>query len=120
MSSYLLSVYNPADSHEREFGPYNSAADMEAAFARTGEFNEKLQKSGALIAVDGLGSPALGVTVNPDGTLIQGPAFQAEYYLGGFWIIRAADLAEATAIAQEASAACGGRIEVRKMESSGE
>lgn len=115
-----MSVYNPADSHEREFGPYESAADMEAAFARTGEFNEKLQSSGALIAVDGLSSPALGVTATPEGKLIEGPAFRAEYYLGGFWIIRAADLAEATRIAQEAATACGGRIEVRRMESAGE
>ncbi|QGU06079.1 YCII-related domain protein [Corynebacterium occultum] len=117
MSSYLLSVYNPAGSHEREFGPYPNAADMEAAFARTAEFNEFLQNSGTLVFAAGLSAPTLGVTVAPDGALIDGPAFHAESYLGGFWIIRAADFDVATRIAAQAAVACGGKVEVRQMES---
>ncbi|MGP6174362.1 YciI family protein [Corynebacterium sp. A21] len=116
MSSYLLSVYNPAGSHEREFGPYPTRADMEAAFARTNEFNEALENSGALLYVAGLSAPNLGVTVAPDGALIDGPAFQAESYLGGFWLIRASSFDEATRIAGEAAAACGGQVEVRQVE----
>lgn len=116
MSSYLLSVYNPAGSHEREFGPYPTAADMEAAFARTAEFNESLQNAGVLLFAAGLSAPPFGVTVAPDGSLHDGPAFHAEAHLGGFWIIRTPTFEDATRIAAQAAVACGAKVEVRRME----
>lgn len=116
MSSYLLSVYNPAGSQEREFGPYPDAATMEAAFARVAEFNESLENAGNLIFAAGLASPDLALTVAPDGELTDGPGFSAPAYLGGFWAIRATNFEEATRIAGQAAAACGNRVEVRAME----
>lgn len=116
MSSYLLSVYNPAGSHEREFGPYPDAVAMEAAFARVAEFNESLENSGALIFAAGLAAPNLALTVTPDGELADGPGFEASAYLGGFWAIRATNFEEATRIAAQAALACGNRVEVRAME----
>ena len=42
-----------------------------------------------------------------------GPYSEAKEFLGGFWVIEAADLDEALQWAKEGSAACGGRVEVR-------
>lgn len=113
MSCYLLSVYHPDGVHEREFGAYETAADMEAAFARVAEFNASLSNAGLLEFAAGLGAPITAVTVDPDGALSSGPGFAAEKYLGGFWVIRVADDGTATRIAAEAAAACGQAVEVR-------
>lgn len=45
-----------------------------------------------------------------------GPFAESKEYLGGFWIIEAADLDEALAWATEGSAACRGRVEVRPFQ----
>lgn len=116
MSSYLLSVYNPAGIHEREFGAYDNAAEMEAAFARVSEFNASLENAGLLLFAAGLGAPTTAVTVDPDGALSDGPGFDAPYYLGGFWAIKVTGIDAATRIAAQAAAACGQRVEVRVME----
>lgn len=116
MISYLLSVYNPAGIHEREFGAYDSAAEMEVAFARVAEFNASLENAGLLLFAVGLSAPTTAVTVDPDGALADGPGFDAPSYLGGFWAVRVSDFDVATRLAARAAAACGQRVEVRLME----
>lgn len=44
MTHHLLSVHGPAERNE--FGNYGSKEEMEAAFAATGEFNDKLHAEG--------------------------------------------------------------------------
>jgi hypothetical protein len=45
-----------------------------------------------------------------------GPFAEAKEQLGGFWVIRAADLDAALAIAARASAACEAPVEVRPFQ----
>ena len=42
-----------------------------------------------------------------------GPYLEMKEYLGGFWVIEAADLDVALALAPEGSKACRGTVEVR-------
>ena len=48
--------------------------------------------------------------------MVDGPFVEAPEYVGGFWIIEAADLDAAVRWAIQASKALGGRIEVRALQ----
>lgn len=114
MPRYLLSVYGPAE--RTEFGNYRSKEAMLQAFADTGTFNEKLERKGHLVFADGLEPAVTATTV--DGQREQplftdGPYLKAKVHLGGFWVIEAANLDVALALAAEGSRACRGKVEIR-------
>ncbi len=48
--------------------------------------------------------------------LTDGPYAESKEYLGGFWVIEAADLDAALAWAQKGSRACAGKVEVRPFQ----
>jgi hypothetical protein len=48
--------------------------------------------------------------------ITDGPYLEAKEYLGGFWIIEAADLDVALRLAAEGSKACRGKVEVRPFQ----
>jgi hypothetical protein len=111
---YLLSVYAPAE--RTEFGTYPSQEAMLQAFADTGAFNDRLQRDGHLVFADGLEPATTATTVNGRGgkpVVTDGPYLETKEYLGGFWVIEAADLDVALALAAEGSKACRGTVEVR-------
>ena len=114
MPRYLLSVYGPAEP--TEFGTYPSREAMLQAFADTGAFNERLQRDGHFVFADGLEPATTATTVDGQGdkpVFTDGPYLETKEYLGGFWVIEAADLDVALALAAEGSKACRGRVEVR-------
>lgn len=114
MPRYLLSVFGPAE--RADFGPYASKDEMLAAFADTGAFNDRLEQGGHLVFADGLEPATTATTVDARGDaplFTDGPYLEAKEYLGGFWVIDAADLDEALALAAQGSKACRGRVEVR-------
>lgn len=114
MPRYLLSVYGPAE--HTEFGTYPSREAMLQAFADTGAFNERLQRDGHLVFADGLEPATTATTVDGQGerpAFTDGPYLETKEHLGGFWIIEAADLDVALALAAEGSRACRGTVEVR-------
>ncbi|MGN9809512.1 YciI family protein [Micromonospora sp. BQ11] len=114
MPRYLLSVHGPAE--RTEFGTYPSREAMAQAFADTGAFNEKLRRDGHLVFADGLEPATTATTVDGQGerpTFTDGPYLETKEHLGGFWVIEAADLDVALALAAEGSRACRGRVEVR-------
>ncbi|XTZ19099.1 YciI family protein [Micromonospora echinospora] len=89
---------------------------MLQAFADTGAFNERLRRDGHLVFADGLEPAATATTVDGRGgkpTFTDGPYLETKEHLGGFWVIEAADLDVALALAAEGSKACRGRVEVR-------
>jgi hypothetical protein len=117
MPRYLLSVYGPAE--RGEFGDYQSKEAMLEAFADTGAFNEKLEREEHLVFADGLEQATTSTTVDGRGetpVFTDGPYLETKEYLGGFWVIEAADLDEALALAAEGSAACRGKVEVRPFQ----
>jgi hypothetical protein len=114
---YLLSVYGPAE--RTEFGTYPSREAMLQAFADTGAFNERLQRDGHFVFADGLEPATTATTVDGQGekpVFTDGPYLETKEYLGGFWVIEAADLDVALALAAEGSKACRGTVEVRPFQ----
>lgn len=117
MATYLLSVYGPAE--RGDFGSYPSKEAMLEAFADTGAFNARLEESGKLVYANGLEPATTATTVDGQGetpVFTDGPYLETKEYLGGFWVIEAADLDEALALAAEGSKACRGRVEVRPFQ----
>ncbi len=118
MARYLLSVFGPAERNE--FGDYPSKEAMPEAFADTGAFNEMLERKGHFVFADGLEPATTATTVDGQGErpiITDGPYLETKEYLGGFWVIEAADLDEALALAAQGSKACRGRVEVRPFQS---
>jgi hypothetical protein len=117
MPRYLLSVFGPAE--RPEFGGYPSKEAMLTAFADTGAFNEKLEHEGHFVFADGLEAATAATTVDGQGekpVFTDGPYLETKEHLGGFWVIEAADLDEALALAAQASKACRGKVEVRPFQ----
>lgn len=117
MPRYMMSVFGPAERNE--FGDYPDKESMLQSFADTGAFNEKLEKEGHFVFADGLAEATTATTVDGQGDkpiVIDGPYLEAKEYLGGFWVIEAADLDEALALAAEGSKACRGKVEVRPFQ----
>jgi len=113
----MLSVFGPAEL--TEFGSYPSKEAMLESFADTGAFNEKLEREGHFVFADGLESAITATVVDGQGeqpVVTDGPYLETKEHLGGFWVIEAADLDEALALAAEGSKACRGAVEVRPFQ----
>ncbi len=114
MTQYLLSVFVPDD-----VGDDMSAEDMDAIYKQVDVFNAEIKESGAWVFAGGL-HPASSATVvraeSGDPTTIDGPYLETKEQLGGFWVVEAADLDAALALATKASAACQGAVEVRPFQ----
>jgi hypothetical protein len=112
MRQYLLAVH----SVEGEVPP---PEQIEQAYRDVDMFNGELQASGAWVFAGGL-HPADTATVVrvTDGDVLttDGPFAETKEQLGGFWIIKAADLDEALAWAAKGAAACKGPVEVRPFQ----
>jgi hypothetical protein len=113
MTQYLLSV------HMVDGEPEPAPDEIEKAYADVDTFNTKLQDQGAWVFAGGL-HPADTATVVrvEDGEVLMtdGPFPEAKEQLGGFWVIEAADLDAALALAAEASTACQAPVEVRPFQ----
>ena len=113
MTQYLMAVYMV----EGQEPPAPEA--MEKAYRDVDAFNEKLQAKGHWVFAGGLHpvDTATVVRVN-DGELLvtDGPFPESKEHLGGFWVVKAADLDEALALAREASVACQNPVEVRPFQ----
>jgi hypothetical protein len=117
MARYLLSVFGAPQ--RGEFGDYPSKEAMLEAFADTGAFNEQLERDGHFVFADGLEAATTATTVDGRGdkpVFTDGPYLETKEYLGGFWVIEAADLDEALALAAQGSQACRGKVEVRPFQ----
>jgi hypothetical protein len=117
MPRYMLSVFGPVE--RPEYGGYASREEMLQAFADTGAFNDRLERDNRLVFADGLEPATVATTVDAQGeapVVTDGPYLETKECLGGFWVVEAADLDEALALAAEGSAACRGAVEVRPFQ----
>ena len=117
MTHYLFSVHGPAAAEE--FGGYSSKEEMEAAFAATGAFNDRLKSEGYWVFAGGLQPASTATVVDGQGetpVMTDGPYLETKEVIGGFWVIDAPDLDVALRLAAEGSKACGGKVEVRPFE----
>lgn len=113
MKQYLLSVHVDEDS------PVPAGQDIQTLYAQVDKVNAELQSSGAWVFGGGLLPSASATVVRVEGgatTMTDGPFAETKEQLGGFWVIRCADLDQALAWAEKCAAACMGPIEVRPFE----
>jgi len=113
---YLISVIDDTASvaewqRAAAAGPAtpDETADIDA-------FNDRLMAEGHWVFAGGLAAPGTATVIdNRDGEALftDGPFVESKEYLGGLWIIEAADLVVALKLAAEGSKACNRKVEVR-------
>jgi hypothetical protein len=111
MKQYMLSVYQPDGDPPPPEVLEPIMCDIEA-------LNTELRAAGAWVFTGGLRPPDTATVVRAvDGDVLvtDGPFAEGKEHIGGFLIIRAADLDEALAWARQATAACRLPVEVRPM-----
>ena len=113
MTQYMLSVPGSVDDE------MPSDEVIQKMFADVDASNTKLRDAGKWVFAGGLEPINTATVVDATGespSVTDGPFSEAKEFLGGFWIINAADLDEALQWAKEGSAACGGAVEVRPLQ----
>ena len=113
MKQYMLAVHSVAGE------PTPSDDEVQTMYAQVDQVNTELQAAGAWVFGGGL-LPADSATVvrteSGTTTMTDGPFAETKEQLGGFWVLRCADLDEALAWAAKCSAACMGPVEVRPFQ----
>jgi hypothetical protein len=113
MKQYLLAVH----SVEGEATPSPEA--MERSYRDVAALNTQLHEAGAWVFAGGLHAANVATVVRVrDGEVLitDGPFAETKEQLGGFWIIKAADLDAALAWSGKAAVACGAPVEVRPFQ----
>jgi hypothetical protein len=110
MTQYLLAVH-----HREGYPEPDPEVDLQEVFAAVDRFNAKLEAAGALVFAGGLEAPREAKVVDASG-VTDGPFSEAKEVLGGFWVIEAASLDEALALAREGAVACANPVEVRAFQ----
>lgn len=101
-----------------ESAPAGAMPDAEGV-AKMMEFNEALQRSGVLLAVDGLHPPSMGARVSFRGgtpKVTDGPFAEAKEVLGGYWLIDVKSRAEAIEWARRCPGGKNEVIEIRQVQ----
>jgi len=113
MKHYMLAV------HMTEGTPIPSEEEIQQAYRDTDAFNAELQAAGAWVFGGGLLPPDTATVVRAQGGKVvttDGPFAETKEQLGGFWVIKVADLDAALEYASRASEACRNPVEVRPFE----
>jgi hypothetical protein len=110
MKQYLLAV------HSVEGEPVPSATEMQQAFDQVDRVNAELRTAGVWVFAGGLLPAESATVVRVDGgatSMTDGPFAETKEQLGGFWVIKCADLDQALAWAEKCAEACRRPVEVR-------
>jgi hypothetical protein len=111
MRQYLLSIYQPD-------GEPPAPEVLEPIMRDIGAVDQEMRAEGAWVFTGGLHAPDTATVLRAAGDdvlVTDGPFAEGKEHVGGFWIIRAADLDEALAWARKAAVACTLPVEVRPM-----
>ena len=82
------------------------------------DFNEKLEAAGQRILAVGIDSPAASSVFdfrNGLELITEGPLYDNDEIIAGFWVIEAANIEEARALAAEGSKSCNRKVELRPL-----
>ena len=113
MMQYLLAV------HMVEGAEAPSAEAMERAYRDVEVLNAEIRRSGAWVFAGGLHPPTTSTVVRVvagEVVMTDGPFAETKEQIGGFWVIKAADLDAALAWAAKATVACALPVEVRPFQ----
>ena len=109
MPQYLVAIHHPDG--------YDGSLEGEAMMRDIDVLNEEMEAAGARIFAGGLSgnSSARTLRAKPDGKvrITDGPYLETKEHVGGFWILKAANLDEALAWGRKAVVACRAPVEVR-------
>ena len=112
MKQYLLSVFSSGDEAPPPEAHEQIGRDVDA-------LNQELQAAGAMVFGGGL-HPASTATVvrfkDGEPLITDGPYAEGKEHVGGFWVIKAADLDAALEWGRKAARACAVPIEVRPFQ----
>jgi hypothetical protein len=92
---------------------------MQKMFEDVDVFNHELKNEGAWVFAGGLHPPTTATVVrivDDEVLTTDGPFAETKEQLGGFWVVKAADLDAALALAARGAKACGGPVEVRPFQ----
>jgi hypothetical protein len=111
MPQYLVAIHHPDG--------YDGSLEGEAMLRDIHALNKEMAAAGARISAHGL-SPAgsaKSLRPQPDGKtrVTDGPYLETKEHIGGFWILKAADLDEAIEWGRKAVVACRAPVEVREI-----
>jgi hypothetical protein len=106
MSQYLILIYDDEAAYAADNGAL--WAEMGAKHGEFGQTNEK-----AIVGGNALQPTATATTIR-NGAVTDGPFAETKEALGGYYLVEAADLDEAIAIAKQVPAHSGG-VEVRPV-----
>jgi hypothetical protein len=112
MARYLLSAHGVKGAVREPM----SAEEMQQMVGRVGMLEEEMKSAGALLLSGRLHDPATATVVRvSDGELLttDGPFVESREYLGGFYVIEAADLDAALGWASKVTEIVNAPIEVR-------
>jgi hypothetical protein len=112
MKQYLLAVYSDESAQFTD-------EETQAAFKAVDAFNAELQASGAWVFAGGLHPHSDTTVVRAQGGKVvttDGPFAETKEQIGGFWVIKAADLDAALELAAKGAQACGWPVEVRPFQ----
>ena len=104
---FLLAVFD----HEGNLGTDDEMAAIDV-------FNDRLVENGHWISACGIAGPSTATVVDNRaglGHVADGPVNETREYMSGFWLIEAADRAQAVALATAGSLACNRKVEVREL-----
>ena len=111
MPQYLVAIHRPDN--------YDPSTEGEAMMHDIHRLNEEMVAANARFFAGGLQPAPLAKSLRrqPGGdvTLTDGPYLEAREHIGGFWILNAATMDEATAWGRKAVAACRASVEVREF-----
>ena len=111
MPQYLVAIHHPDG--------YDPSAEDEAMHRAIDVLNVEMVAAGVRVFVGGLhpASRAKSLRAQPDGQVLitDGPYLETKEHIGGFWVLKAADLDEALAWGRKAVIACRAPVEVRQV-----
>ena len=109
MTQYLVTIHHPEG--------YDPSTEDEAMARDIDALNDEMVAAGVRVFVGGLQAPssARSLRAQPDGEIVvtDGPYLETKEYVGGLWVLEAADLDEAVEWGRKAAVACRVPVEVR-------
>jgi len=114
MKQYLLSVYHAEGA---DYAP--PADEIQQIMSGVEEFNTELRSTGAWVFAGGLHPSSTATVVRLEGDDVlttDGPFLEGKEHIGGFWVIKAADLDAALEWGRKATRAARVPVEVRPLQ----
>jgi hypothetical protein len=114
MKQYLLSVYHAEGA---DYAP--PADEIQQIMSSVEAFNADLRSTGAWVFAGGLHPSSTATVVRLEGDEVlttDGPFLEGKEHIGGFWVIKAADLDAALEWGRRATRAARVAVEVRPLQ----